>query len=492
MRIYVVYAKVDEAICKKIGGLLEVHDVFIDPRERVDATWWENISGQIHSADCFLYLVSPESVDSPYCNREIDLIRQLKRPILPVIVKPNTTLPISFQNKPHINMSEQLTIDGVKSLLNQLLVQERRHYARYAPSSALAFNVYRPPMPNRTAFMEDLTLAYESENYDRVVYLLRLAKYYQIVPIMPIDTMLFEAEEKLQEQIITRDCEFEYHAIHKLLQTGHAKIAVCAAFEAFKQKYPNYDPKNIARLCSPATDKDHMAPNIDWVEIPEGPTLVHFAEQKMHYMVEAFRISKYPITNAQYEKFITASDGYSNSKWWAYSEEAQQWRKLNPTPVPASEGKPNHPRVNVSYYEALAFCQWLGHHLQLRITLPADHQWIRAARGSVDQQYPWSNRFNDGKNSNTRRWDKDQTTTPVDQFPQGASPFGVMDMSGNVWEWCSNVNISPSGSKADHRMVRGGSFRSVRESSVLQYHEYRLAASHMETVGFRIVEKVVK
>ena len=95
---------------------------------------------------------------------------------------------------------------------------------------------------------------------------------------------------------------------------------------------------------------------------------------------------------------------------------------------------PNHPVVAVSWYEALAFCNWLGEKLGVKVSLPTEAQWEKAARGTDGRQYPWGEKITpDHANYAETKID---ATSAVGIFPKGASPYGALDMSGNVWEWC--------------------------------------------------------
>ena len=101
----------------------------------------------------------------------------------------------------------------------------------------------------------------------------------------------------------------------------------------------------------------------------------------------------------------------------------------------------NHPVVGVSWYEAVAFCRWMTEQFQEkgqldrdhRISLPTEPQWEKAARGETGRIYPW------GDEPDPERANYEDTgigtTSAVGCFPDGASPYGVLDMSGNVWEW---------------------------------------------------------
>jgi formylglycine-generating enzyme required for sulfatase activity len=140
-------------------------------------------------------------------------------------------------------------------------------------------------------------------------------------------------------------------------------------------------------------------------------------EQPAHRVrLSEFYISRFPITNAQFRAFASATGR-------ALAE-----------PLPA--GLDNHPVVNVGWDAAAAFCQWLTALTGQAYRLPTEAEWEKAARGTNGRRYPWGNdwdpaRLNAGHAAGT--------TTPVDRFsPAGDSVYGAADMLGNVWEWCSD------------------------------------------------------
>ena len=91
--------------------------------------------------------------------------------------------------------------------------------------------------------------------------------------------------------------------------------------------------------------------------------------------------------------------------------------------------------VNVSWEDAQAFCQWAG------VRLPSEAEWEKAARGTDGRIYPWGDQSPTKELCNFGGNIGD--TTPVDRYPGGASPFGVLDMSGNVWEWTAQAEFAP-------------------------------------------------
>jgi formylglycine-generating enzyme required for sulfatase activity len=128
----------------------------------------------------------------------------------------------------------------------------------------------------------------------------------------------------------------------------------------------------------------------------------------------------------------------------------------------------NNPRDSVSWYQAVAFCRWLSAKLGYEVRLPTEQEWEKAARGTDGRQYPWGNEYISGY-ANVDETEENvgphylRQTSSVGIYPQGASPFGVPDMSGNVWEWCLNEYENPENTDLvgdAARVLRGGSWGS--------------------------------
>ncbi|MCB9151011.1 MAG: SUMF1/EgtB/PvdO family nonheme iron enzyme [Caldilineaceae bacterium] len=188
----------------------------------------------------------------------------------------------------------------------------------------------------------------------------------------------------------------------------------------------------------------------EWCYVPAGEFVMgsddHHDDEKPQHTVNLpdFYISKTPVTNAQYKHFVEATNHRVPDHW----QNGQ---------IP--KGKENHPVVNVSWHDARAFCAWAN------VQLPSEAQWEKAARGTDGRIYPWGNQPPTDKLCNFNNNVKD--TTPVDRYSAGASPYGCLDMAGNVWEWTSSLykpypyeaNDGREDPEADGRRTwRGGSF----------------------------------
>ena len=228
-------------------------------------------------------------------------------------------------------------------------------------------------------------------------------------------------------------------------------------------------------------------PDIDWVEVPAGRLLMGssdddeqaYDDEKPQHSVElkAFSISRYPVTNAQYAAFVD-DGGYCEERPDCWTEEGWTWKGEREGPDDDLEPDfllPNHPRVNVTWHEAFAFCRWLGTKLGQTVRLPTEAEWEKAARGSDARIYPWGNNF-DAAKCNVAETGIGRPSA-VGMFPSGASPCGAMDMSGNVWEWtlsawatdykarAEGVPASATGSEVETaesagggRVIRGGCY----------------------------------
>ena len=207
----------------------------------------------------------------------------------------------------------------------------------------------------------------------------------------------------------------------------------------------------------------------EWVEIPAGEFWMgsekgYDDEKPQHKLyLEYYRISKVPVTNTQYHLF-TKDAGHQAPEHW---EEDRPPKNLE-----------SHPVVNVSWYDAMAYCAWLSGKTDKSINLPSEAEWEKAARGDRDKrEYPWGNNFEATRCNNYKLGLG--TTTPVGIFPDGASPYSCLDMAGNVWEWTRSLwgkdikypefkyPYNPEDGRENlkapkeiRRVLRGGAFRS--------------------------------
>jgi iron(II)-dependent oxidoreductase len=254
---------------------------------------------------------------------------------------------------------------------------------------------------------------------------------------------------------------------------------------------------------------------VEFVRIPAGAFLMGStddnplaseAEKPQHTVAIAYDywLARYPVTNEQFARFVeTTQRPIALDKNWS--------------------SKADHPVVNVNWREALEYCNWLqsviGKELPAnvgRVRLPTEAEWEKAARGALSsvsdggdsvgvREWPWGNDF-DQRNCNCEESGK-KTTTPVGIYsPDGDSPYGIVDMAGNVWEWTVSLwgldHFHPQhrypyqpqdgrekldASDKVYRVVRGGAFNSRSGSVRTAYRYWFDPRARSDSVGFRVV-----
>jgi hypothetical protein len=227
-------------------------------------------------------------------------------------------------------------------------------------------------------------------------------------------------------------------------------------------------------------------PDIDWVRIPGGEFVYQQGERRRE---ETFYMARYPVTNWQYQVFLEDPEGYGADRWWAGMTNPER----RPEKGAWEEG--NSPRETVSWWEAMAYCGWLSERLGYAVTLPTEWQWERAARGRDGREYPWGNGYVAGSANLYETWVDSGPhnlgrTSAVGIYPAGASVEGVMDLSGNVWQWCRNEYGEPKRvqlSGTEPRVLRGGGWYSGPDLARAASRSYFHPGARVNDSGFRPV-----
>ncbi len=231
----------------------------------------------------------------------------------------------------------------------------------------------------------------------------------------------------------------------------------------------------------------------EMILIPEGPFTMGSSEEDIQWavkqfnsesldwyrdetpahsvMVPAFEIDKYEVTMGEYFLFMNATGKPAPREF--------ENPRLN---------QPRQPVVSVTWKDARDYCLWA------KKRLPTEAEWEKAARGSDARRYPWGNEP-DALNANIRgKGDNFRNTSPGGKFPEGASPYGVMDMSGNVWEWTKDLYQPYPGNKYDNdfynknfKVIKGGSWNSSLDLVRPAVRGNALPDQKKNYIGFRCV-----
>jgi formylglycine-generating enzyme required for sulfatase activity len=238
----------------------------------------------------------------------------------------------------------------------------------------------------------------------------------------------------------------------------------------------------------------------EMIRIPAGEFLMGSDPQHDEYAVDdeqpqhrlylpEYYLAKTPVTSAQYRAFVLATEHEAPAVW------------TNRRPP---DGEEDHPVVHVSWYDAQDYCRWLAEVTGRNYGLPSEAEWEKGARGTDGHIYPWGSRWESTRcnsyESGVRK------TTSVDAYPQGASPFGVLDMAGNVWEWTRSL-VGDDASKPAYRYpyklndgrenleavrdvfrsVRGGAFDGALMNVRGAYRIRGRPSGRLRILGFRVV-----
>jgi len=213
---------------------------------------------------------------------------------------------------------------------------------------------------------------------------------------------------------------------------------------------------------------------------PQKDKLADSDEQPRHRVtLPEYWLARAPVTNAQFAAFVqvaghrTTAEELGSGRCWDGKQ--GKWVEVKGANWQHPRGpdshitqKSDHPVVQVSWADAVAYCEWLSQLTGQKVGLPTEAEWEKAARGADERLYPWGSQAPDASRCN---FDLNvQDTTSVGQYsPLGDSPFGCVDMAGNVWEWCTDwfdskyyansPAASPPGpAKGQYRVARGGSW----------------------------------
>jgi formylglycine-generating enzyme required for sulfatase activity len=232
--------------------------------------------------------------------------------------------------------------------------------------------------------------------------------------------------------------------------------------------------------------------------------------------LDGYWIGKYEVTIKQFGLFVKDT-GYiteAEKSGGAYTWTGEKWEQKEGIDWknPGFKQEDNHPVVCVSWNDVVEYCKWLSGKKGVNFKLPTEAQWEKAARGTDRRKYPWGNHvpYYKGKwycnyaahdSWKKRGEDGFEFTSPVGSYPQGASPYGLLDMAGNVWEWCSDLFESdyykkspkknPTGSESGtYRVLRGGSWHGSALYLRCSYRSGDGPSNRYDSAGFRLCQDI--
>ncbi len=259
----------------------------------------------------------------------------------------------------------------------------------------------------------------------------------------------------------------------------------------------------------PLTD-DAPRPTLPTVAVPAGPFVMgseggsaggqDCERPRAQRHTGAFWIDRTEVTNRAYAAFLASRAAKEHTVCHPNEPPHKDHTPAFPTPQEwdwgavhdpfRGEGREEHPVVGVDWYDAYAFAAWMGRRL------PSEDEWEKAARGADGRTYPWGEQrpVGDTPLATYRHAAARGMTTPVGARPQGASPFGALDMAGNVWEWTASPFLAYEGApegtpqQPEDYVIRGGGWTSASAFLLrAAMRDARARTFRSAAVGFRTV-----
>ncbi len=480
------------------------YSVFVDYKGiHIGTNWWRTICENIESCDYVIYVMTQKSIDSIYCTAEIDYAVALNKPILPIMLK-STPFPKKLDDKQvqYLTIADDMQI---KDILVELLkglgeIRDLMSDGEYKPPQTAPKRPDEPKAKDTKSAEEvfdiAVDLAYEGQIdqaeilFQEVITadkgrlgrragqrLEQVQSYQQVARRADNPRLRDDAKAMWIDHVTDFGIDFDPFNLAEKLAGSHKPPIVTPKPVVIETPLP---PKII----TPTKPKIALPAPFDWCYIPEGQVTFgpedgydkdFYAKEKTTVPVPAFWMAKYPVTNKQYREFVTATG--KKPRYW----DDAKWNG------------DDYPVVGMTWYEAVAFCAWLSNKTGEKIMLPSDAMWQRAAQGDDERKFPWGNVWDASLcNNNVDKKGIGKTTPVRDYEDKYTHPYGLVDMAGNVWEWCLTTYKTgenrTTGNDNDWRVLTGGSWGTeVAGRFVSAFRDRNVPNDwYNENIGFRL------
>lgn len=476
-------------------------------------------------------------------NKELGVLDKAEKVI--EYIRERTGLLTALDNRtytfPHRTFQEYLAAAYImrQSEFDVILIERVKRDLNWWREVFLLAASYSKSVPRNVSNMIDIMLPYEPED-NKVTP--ELAGFAQLAAQALVETDFIRFVEKEAEH-------GRFSRIFERIQLW--LVESLKADETLKPMERVISGRSLAELGDPRKEVitlEHM----EFCLVPAGGFNMGCEKEKhlIEYLDYDYWLSRHPVTNAQFDEFVRAG-GYAQNLYWQEAESSGLWKagkyenRITPNDFSkeffnAPYNFSNHPVVGVSWFEALAFTRWLTDIWRNQgiidksqsVQLPSEAEWEKAARGGQiipdtpkivfamdkawegdtfiltnpdpDRKFPWGNEIDTNKANYNET--SINTTSAVGCFSSGVSPYGCMDMSGNVQEWTKSLwgkdlnnadfkypydpndgREDESASQNTYRVLRGGNFFSNSEHVCCTHRGKDIPDNYRNNTGFRIV-----
>ena len=488
--LFVSYSTKNKEFVESLINALENNDKKVwwdrkrDPLQGISegTNWWAAIQDGISDALDFLFVLSPSSAVSPYCHAEISIaIKEKKRIITLLYCEDNSlnkTSTISLIKEtigaidPSLSLPPGIlpNLSNLRSLAkkNWQVINLIEHIVVHKETS-IQSTVERL----NKAIELDIKWARVWNDFNQAVKRWNENNKHKdfLWPDSQLKPFLSMAAEY---EITLNDLQKEFATLKQDRLLDELKDTA-VSFARRMMIGIELDELSDKR---PGVNVIGESPDIEWGFVPKGEVeWKNEYKASQVYTVQSFWIAKYPITYAQFALF-RSSINFQSYYTDVNGEFASQWQQYHTFS--------NHPADNISWFDAMAFCRWISDLNSESIRLPTECEWVRAADAIEGKIISTDSTFNVNVYDN-----KSNGSCAVGLYPQITSHFGVLDLIGNVWEWCINDEEHPNEpifSETLTGITKGGSWKTKAAYCNIYNRSIMSRIERANDIGFRIVK----